>query len=63
MVENIVDKIQLYNCKSSEDNTTLVLANNNAPPLEGGYSKNIGGMWNIKHEIRSPRFYELLTNT
>ena len=43
--------------------TTTVQTNKRAPPLEGGISENIGGMWTLKHEIRSPRFYELLTKT
>ena len=42
------------------DPTTVVPANRRAPPLDGGYSTKIGGMWNIKHEISSPKFYELL---
>ena len=70
MVKNIVDQIQLSNYSpykmdypKSQDNTTLVPANKKAPPLEVWYSKNIGGMWNLKHDIRSPKFYELLTNT
>ena len=28
--------------------------------MEGYHSENIGGMWTLKHEISSPRFYELL---
>ena len=43
------------------DPTTTVQTNRKAPPLEGGISENIGGMWTLKHDIRSPRFYELLT--
>ena len=42
------------------DPTTTVQTNRRAPPLEGGHSENIGGMWNLKHEISSPRFYDLL---
>ena len=42
------------------DPTTTVQTNRRAPPLEGGHSENIGGMWNLKHEISSPIFYELL---
>ena len=34
-----------------------------SPPLEGGHSIKIGGMWNVKHEIISPNLYELLINT
>ena len=43
--------------------TTTVQTNRRAPPLEGGISENIGGMWTLKHEISSPRFYDLLIKT
>ena len=43
--------------------TTLVPTNKRAPPLEGGHSTKIHGMWTLKHEIRSPKFYELLIKT
>ena len=43
--------------------TTLVPTNKRYPPLEGGYSTKIGGMWTLKHEIIPPNFYELLINT
>ena len=43
--------------------TTTVHTNRRAPPLEGGISENIGGVWTLKHEISSPRFYELLIKT
>ena len=33
------------------DPTTTVQTNTRAPPLEGGISKNIGGMWTLKHYI------------
>ena len=42
------------------ESTTLVPDNRRSPPLDGGNSKNIGGMWNLKHDISPPRFYELL---
>ena len=45
------------------DPTTTVHTNRRAPPLEGGISKNIGGMCTLKNEIRSLRFYELLIKT
>ena len=38
----------------------MVPTNKRAPPLEGDHSENIGDMWTLKHEISSPRFYELL---
>ena len=31
--------------------------------MEGGHSIKIGGMWTLKHEISSPKFYELLIKT
>ena len=43
--------------------TTTVQTNKRDPPLEGGISENIGGMWTLKHEISSPRFYEILIKT
>ena len=45
------------------DPTTTIHTNRRAPPLEGGIYENIGGMWTPKHEISSPRFYELLIKT
>ena len=44
----------------AQDPTTLVPANNKAPLLEGGNYTKIGGMGYLKHEIISPKFYELL---
>ena len=41
----------------------MVPNNKRAPPLDGGYSTKSFGMWNLKQEIRSPKFYELLVNT
>ena len=43
--------------------TTRVQTNKRSPPLEGGISKNIGGMWTLKHEISLPIFYELIIKT
>ena len=42
------------------DHTTVVSTNRKAPPLEGGHSTKIGGMWTLKYEISSPNFYEIL---
>ena len=39
------------------DPTTMLPANRRDPPLDGGKYTNIGGMWTLKHEIRSPKFY------
>ena len=49
--------------KKAQYPTTVVPANNMSPPLEGGNPTKIGGMWNLKHEISSPKFYELLVKT
>ena len=38
----------------------MVPANSRDPPLGRGNSTKIGGMWTLKHEISSPKFYELL---
>ena len=38
----------------------MVLDNKRASPLEGGNSTKIGGMWTLKHEISTPKFYEIL---
>ena len=45
------------------DPTNAVQTNRRAPLLEGGISENIGGMWTLRHEISSPKFYELLIKT
>ena len=45
------------------DATTMLLDNRRAPPLDGGHSTKIGGMWTLKHEISSPKFYEILIKT
>ena len=42
------------------DPTTVVPTNRRDPPLEGGHSTKISGMWTLKHEISSQKFYELL---
>ena len=48
---------------TTSDPNTTVQTNRRDPPLKGGISENIGGMWALKHEISSPRFYELLIRT
>ena len=37
------------------DPITTVQNNRRSPPLEGGISDKIRGMWNLKHGISSPR--------
>ena len=48
---------------NTPDPTTVVPDNRRAPPLDGGQYTKINGMWTLKHEIGSPKFYELLINT
>ena len=45
------------------DPITVVSANRRDPPLDGGNSMKIGGMWTLKHDISSPKCYELLIKT
>ena len=45
------------------DPTTIVTDKNRAPQLEGVKYTKIGDMWTLKHEISSPKFYELLIKT
>ena len=40
----------------------MVPDNNRDPPLEGVNSTKNGGIWSLKHETSSPKFYELLIN-
>ena len=42
--------------------TNVVPANKMALPLEGGNSTKKGYLWTLKHEIRSPKFYEVFIN-
>ena len=42
--------------------TTVVHTNKKVSPLKGGKSHKIGGIWTIKHEIISPKLYEILIN-
>ena len=43
--------------------TTVVPDNRRSPPLEEGNYIKVGGMWTLKHEISSPKFYEILIKT
>ena len=47
----------------AQDNNTVVLSNKKAQSLECGHSTKNVGMWNIKHENNSRKFYELLLKT
>ena len=66
-ITSMMDQINIS--KSSPDHeyspkcpypNTLVLANRRAPPLGGKNSTKIGGIWTLKHEISSQKYYELL---
>ena len=70
IMENMMDHIQISDPSSenmdspkAQGPNTAVLDKKKAPSLDGGHSTKIGGMWNIKHEINSPKFYELIINT
>ena len=40
----------------------MVSTNKRDPPLESGHSTKIGGVCTLKHEIKSPKLYEILIN-
>ena len=70
MITSMMDHIRISksspdskNSPKAQDTNTVVLYYKKDPPLEGGHYKKIGGMWNLKHEISSPKFYELLIKT
>ena len=42
------------------DPTTVVPGKKRDLPLDGVHYTKICGMWTLKHDIRSPKFYELL---
>ena len=47
----------------AQDPTNLVPDNKKALLLGGENSKKDGGIWTHKHELSSPRLYELLSKT
>ena len=70
MIESMMDQIKISKYSPDKEYspkvqypTTVAKANKKYQPLEGGYSTKIGGMWNLKHGISSPKFYELLVKT
>ena len=70
MIASMMDQIKMpksspdkKDTPKDQDPTTVVPANKKSPQLEGGHSTKIGGIWNLKHEISSPKFYELFINT
>ena len=63
LVQNQHSSLDKVDSLKSQYQDTVVQANKKSPPLEDGKSMNIGGMWTIKHEISSPKLYELLIKT
>ena len=66
----MIDKTNISKSSPSQKNTltlpyytTMVPTNNMDTMLEGEHSTKIRGMWTLKHEISSPKFYELLIKT
>ena len=51
------------NTVTPPDPTNVVPTNRRDTPLEGGHYTKIGGMWTLKHEISSPKLYELVIKT
>ena len=49
--------------KKSQYPTTVVPTNKRSPPLECVQSMKICSMWNLKHDISSPKFYDILIKT
>ena len=45
------------------DHSTVLQDNRRCPPLEGGQSTKIGGVWTLKHYIISQKLYEILIDT
>ena len=66
MITSIMDKkYSRYknDLPKSQDPINLVPDKSKVPPLDDVNSTKIGGMWNLKDDIRSPKFYELLIKT
>ena len=70
MIASMMDQIKISKHSPDKNDspkahnpTTVVPANNKAPPLEGRHYTKIGYMWTLKHDISSPKFYELLIKT
>ena len=70
MLAEIIDQINTLKYSPTKKDspkppepTTMVPDNKRAPPLNSGQYTESGVMWNLKNEIISPRFYDLLTNT
>ena len=61
---NILKPLTSHNYSpKSQYPTTVVPSNSRAPPLDGGPSTQIIGVWTLKHEISSLKFSELPIKT
>ena len=47
----------------ARDPTSVVPSKKRFPPLEGGHSTKKCGIWTLKHNISSTKFYKLLIKT
>ena len=63
----MMDQTKIYKSSPAQkdltnpsDPITLVPANRSDLPLGSGHSTKNDGIWNLKHEISSPKFYEIL---
>ena len=63
LVQNQHSSLGKVDSLKSQYQDTVVQANKKYPPLEDGKSTKIGGMWTLKHEISSPKLYEILIKT
>ena len=61
-IKNYKSLLYQKDSPNSEAPNIVVSGNSINPPLNSGHSTKIGGMWNLKHEISSQKFYELLIN-
>ena len=62
MLNRIVSKKDNYlphnmHTPKAQDTSSMFPSNKKDSPLKGRHSMKIGVMWNLKHEIRSPKFY------
>ena len=62
MLAEIMDLINIFKYYSTykDSHTTVVPVKRRDPPLNGRQFTTIGGMWTLKHETSSPKFYEHL---
>ena len=63
MVKNQNSSQDKVDPPKAQDPDSVVQANKKVQPLEGGHSMKIGRMRNLKHEISSPKLYEIHIKT